>query len=137
MKKTLLMVAFAMISTAAFAQKDSGFGIKAGLNYNKNGDLTQDVVNSADDIIKGADAKVGYHVGFWGKLDFPKLYVRPEVIYTKTKSSYEVDTSTNDYDISKLDIPVLLGYKIIGPLHIFAGPAFQYTLKNDLEYLDV
>jgi uncharacterized protein YdeI (BOF family) len=49
MKKTLLMVAFAMISTAAFAQKDSGFGIKAGLNYNKNGDLTQDVVNSADE----------------------------------------------------------------------------------------
>jgi len=137
MKKTLLMVAFAMISTAAFAQKDSGFGIKAGLNYNKNGDLTQDVVNSADDIIKGADGKVGYHIGFWGKLDFPKLYIRPEVIYTKTKSSYEVDTSTNDYDISKLDVPVLLGYKIIGPLHIFAGPAFQYTLKNDLEDLEV
>ena len=26
---------------------------------------------------------------------------------------------------------------MIGPLHIFAGPAFQYTLKNDLEGLTV
>ena len=67
----------------------------------------------------------------------PKIYLRPELIYTKTKSSYDVDGGTNDYDVSKLDLPVLLGYKIIGPLHIFAGPAFQYTLNNDLEDVEL
>lgn len=138
MKKTLLVAVFALASMTAFAQKDSGFGIKAGLNYNQNGDLNfRQVQDSGEDIIAGSDGKVGYHVGFFGKLDFPKIYLRPELIYTKTKSSYDVDGSTNDYDISKLDLPVLLGYKIIGPVHIFAGPAFQYTLKNDLEDLEV
>lgn len=138
MKKSLLMAVFALIGITAFAQNDSGFGLKAGLNYNQNGDLNFKQVQSAgEDLIAGSDGKVGYHVGFYGKLDMPKIYIRPELIYTKTKSSYDVEGGTNDYDVSKLDLPVLLGYKIIGPLHIFAGPAFQYTLNNDLEDVEL
>ena len=137
MKRTLLIVVFAIISTATFAQKDSGFGVKAGLNYNKNGDLIGSVGDATTDIVEGSEGKIGYHVGVWGKLDFPKIYLRPELIYTRTSSSYDVDGGSNDYDVSKLDLPILLGYKIIGPLHAFAGPAFQYTLSNDLEGLDV
>jgi len=138
MRKLLLMAVFALIGITAFAQNDSGFGIKAGLNYNQNGDLSFKQVQSAgEDLIAGSDGKVGFHVGFYGKLDMPKIYIRPELIYTKTKSSYDVEGGTNDYDVSKLDLPVLLGYKIIGPLHIFAGPAFQYTLNNDLEDVEL
>ncbi|MCB0372725.1 MAG: PorT family protein [Muricauda sp.] len=132
MKKTLLVAVFALFGATAFAQSGSGFGIKAGLSYNKNGDLISSVGDGGQDIIEGAEGKAGYHFGFWGKLDFPKIYLRPELVYSKTKSSYDVNGDSQDYDISKLDMPVLLGYKIIGPLHIFAGPAFQYTLNNDL-----
>lgn len=137
MKKTLLVAVLALIGSAAMAQSGSGFGIKAGLNYNKNGDLIGSVGDSGQDIVEGADGKTGYHVGFWGKLDFPKIYLRPELVYTKTKSSYDVDGNSQDYDVSKLDLPVLLGIKIVGPLHLFAGPAFQYTLKNDLEGVEI
>lgn len=137
MKKALLVAAMALLGSAAIAQSGSGFGIKAGLSYNKNGDLISSVGDSGQDIVDGGEGKTGYHVGFWGKLDFPKIYLRPELVYSKTKSSYEVNGDSQDYDISKLDLPVLLGYKIIGPLHIFAGPAFQYTLKNDLGDLEV
>ncbi|MFD2101793.1 outer membrane beta-barrel protein [Flagellimonas iocasae] len=138
MKKTLLVAVLALMGSAAMAQSGSGFGIKAGLSYNKNGDLISSVGEGGQDIVEGAEGKTGYHVGFWGKLDFPKIYLRPELVYSKTKSSYDVpNEGSQDYDISKLDLPVLLGYKLIGPLHIFAGPAFQYTLKNDLGDLEV
>lgn len=137
MKKTLLVAAFALIGATAFAQSGSGFGVKAGLSYNKNGDLISSVSDGGQDIVEGANGKTGFHFGFWGKLDFPKIYLRPELVYSKTKSSYDVNGDSQDYDISKLDMPVLLGYKLIGPLHIFAGPAFQYTLKNDLGDLQV
>lgn len=137
MKKTFLVVAFALIGSAAMAQSGSGFGVKAGLSYNKNGDLIQSVGEGGQDIVEGAEGKTGYHFGLWGKLDFPKIYLRPELVYSKTKSSYDVAGGSQDYDVSKLDLPVLLGYKLIGPLHIFAGPAFQYTLKNDLGDLEV
>lgn len=138
MKKTLLVAVFALIGATTLAQSGSGFGIKAGLSYNKNGDLISSVGDGGQDIVEGAKGKAGYHFGFWGKLDFPKIYLRPELVYSKTKSSYDVEgEGSQDYDISKLDMPVLLGYKLIGPLHIFAGPAFQYTLKNDLGDLEV
>lgn len=137
MKKTFLVVALALIGSAAMAQSGSGFGIKAGLSYNKNGDLISSVGQGGEDIVEGAEGKTGYHFGFWGKLDFPKIYLRPELVYSKTKSSYDIAGDSQDYDVSKLDLPVLLGYKLVGPLHIFAGPAFQYTLKNDLEDLEV
>ncbi len=137
MKKTLLMAVLTLMGSAVFAQSGSGFGIKAGLSYNKNGDLIGSVGDAGQNIVEGAEGKAGYHVGFWGKLDFPKIYLRPELVYSKTKSSYDLDGASNDYDISKLDLPVLLGYKLIGPLHIFAGPAFQYMLKNDLGDIEV
>ena len=137
MKQTLLVGVFALFSTVAFAQSGTGFGIKAGLSYNKNGDLISAVGDAGENIVDGGVGKAGYHVGFWGKLDFPKIYLRPELVYTRTKSTYSVDGNNNDYNISKLDLPVLLGYKIIGPLHVFAGPAFQYTLSNDLDGLNV
>ncbi|MCJ7465902.1 MAG: PorT family protein [Maribacter sp.] len=137
-QKLLLLGVLALLGIPAFAQNGSGFGIKAGINYNQNGDLSFNQVQSAgEDVLAGSNGKIGFHAGFFGKLDFPQFYLKPELVYTKTKSSYNIQDTTEDYDISKLDLPVLLGYKIIGPLSIFAGPSFQYILDNKLKDLQV
>ena len=133
MKRTFLIAFMALASATAFAQKDSGFGIKGGFNYNQNGDLIASVGDAAADIIEGSKGKVGYHVGVFGKIEFAKLYIRPEAIYTRTTSTYDVDGTSTDFDIAKIDVPVLVGINLIGPLHVFAGPAFQYQVENDLE----
>ena len=137
MKKTLFIAAMLLASAFTFAQSGTGFGIKAGISYNENGDLISSIGDAGQNIVEGADGRAGFHVGFWGKLDFPKLYIRPELVFTRTQSTYDLDGSSTDYSVSKLDLPVLLGYKIIGPLHIFAGPAFQYTLSNDLDGVNI
>lgn len=128
MKKTLLTVAFAAFSTFSFAQVDSKFGIKAGLNYNANGDYFE----SASAAAKNPDRNVGYHIGFFGQVG-TRVYVRPELVYTKTKSDYDND----EFKMSKLDVPVLLGAKVIGPLHVFAGPAFQYILDTEYDGITI
>ena len=124
MKKTILCAVFALVGFAAIAQSGTAFGIKGGLNYNANGDY----FDAAEDAIKDPSRNIGYHIGVFGKLG-NRIYVRPELIYTKTKSDYDGDT----FDMSKLDVPVLVGTKIIGPLHAFAGPAFQYILDSEFE----
>ena len=128
MKKTLLLVALCVIGTTTFAQKGPGFGIKAGLNYNANGDY----IEAAQAAAENPDRNVGYHIGFYGKLG-NQVYLRPEIIFTKTKSDYNGD----DFDMSKLDIPVLLGTKVIGPLHAFGGPAFQYILNTEFDGITI
>ncbi|MFH6601854.1 porin family protein [Maribacter algicola] len=128
MKRTLLLAVFAMVSMTAFAQTGSGFGIKGGLNYGANGNYFE----SAGDAARNPDRNIGYHFGVFGKLG-NRLYFRPELIYTKTKSDYDGEK----FDMSKLDAPMLLGAKIIGPLNLFAGPAFQYILQSEFDGISI
>ncbi|MDX1364896.1 porin family protein [Arenibacter latericius] len=128
MKKTILLAAFALVSITAFAQNDPGFGIKGGLNYGANGDYFE----SAENAYKDPKSNVGYHVGIFGKIG-DKIYLRPELVYTKTKSDYD----NNSLEMSKLDLPVLLGVNLVGPLHVFAGPAFQYILDTDYDGITI
>lgn len=127
MKRTLLCCVLALSGLAAFSQTDAGFGLKAGLNFNSNGDYKFD---SAPDI--GSDTKMGYHFGIFGQIG-EKWFLRPELVYTKTKSEY----SGSDFDMSKLDLPILVGVRIIGPLKIFAGPDLQYILNTDTGFSGV
>ena len=137
MKKAFLIAIMVFAGTTVFAQKGSGFGIKGGLNYNQNGDLIASVGDAASDIIEGSSGKIGYHLGVFGKIELAKIYIRPELTYTRTTSNYELNGNSTDFDISKIDVPVLVGINLIGPLHVFAGPAFQYQLENDLEGLSI
>ncbi|MBC8757127.1 PorT family protein [Kordia sp. YSTF-M3] len=125
MKNNILSLVFLLASMTCFAQ----FGVKAGLNFNSNGEL-REVLTVGENILEDkGDAKIGYHIGAFYNISISKFYLRPEIVYTKTKSEY----GSSSYDMSKIDVPVLLGFKVIGPLSVFAGPSFQYTLDNDFE----
>jgi len=128
MKRTLLTLAIALLGTGLYAQTGPAFGIKAGLNYNANGDYFE----SAEAAAQDPGRNVGYHLGVFGKLG-NRIYLRPELVYTRTKSDYD----DGDFKMSKLDLPVLLGIKVIGPLHVFAGPAFQYILDTEFDGISI
>lgn len=132
MKK--LIILFLLVSTTtAFAQ--SGFGVKAGLNYGDNGEIEfEDVTSAGEDIFtEKADSKMGYHFGVFYRAQLGPVFLKPELLYTQTTSTYQFKSQEADFDVSKLDLPILVGLDIIGPLHIFAGPSLQYILENDLE----
>lgn len=104
------------------AQKGNSFGINAGLNFNSNGALSELGELSLSSATKG-----GFHIGVYGKLG-NKIFLRPEVWYTKTQSGYnEADLKT-----SKIDVPVLAGVKLFG-LNFFAGPAIQILLDSEID----
>lgn len=124
-KKVSLSVIFVMaIVLSAIAQNGSGFGIKGGVNYNANGDYFNSISNTSDD----PSAAIGYHIGVFAKLG-DKFYVKPELMYTKTSSEYSV----GDFKLQRIDAPVLVGIKVLGPMSVFAGPAFQYILDSDFD----
>ncbi len=136
MNKVFLTILTLTLFNFSFAQKVD-FGAKAGLNYNFGGDLSeviQQTGNNFENVITGADDKAGFHLGLWAKFRFAGLYVRPELIYTQLNNSYDSNSVNNldtDFKTKKIDIPVLIGTKVVGPLHVFAGPSFQYITKSD------
>lgn len=100
------------------------FGVKGGINYDTFGEL-----NSTDLTLENfkADAQTGFHFGVFGNLDLLTFYLRPELHFSKSISQFDQSKSIA---LNKLEAPVLLGYKILGPLSVFAGPSFQYIISE-------
>ncbi|KJD33645.1 hypothetical protein PK35_07400 [Tamlana nanhaiensis] len=123
-KFILVLIAIVSIPAITMAQTASGFGFKGGINYNANGDY----FNSAADSYEHPERNIGYHFGIFGKVG-TKVFFRPELVYTSTKSDYRED----EFSMQKLDAPLLLGAKIIGPVSVFAGPSLQYILDSEFD----
>lgn len=124
----LILVIAIIIPTAAIAQTASGFGFKAGLNYNANGNYFESISTNAET----PDRNVGYHFGIFGKIG-KQVYLKPELVYTSTKSDY----TSESFKMQKIDAPILVGLKVIGPISVFAGPSLQYILDSEFEASDL
>jgi len=127
-KAVFTVVILVFISFNLNAQAGSAFGLKGGLNYGANGDYFSSISANA----QNPDRNVGYHIGVFGKLG-NRLYFRPELVYTATKSDYDSDI----FEIKKIDAPLLVGLKVLGPLSVFAGPAFQYILDSEFDGINI
>ena len=129
MKKLIFSALFGLLATVAIqAQTGNSFGVKGGLNYNANGDYFESIGSNAEH----PDRNVGYHIGVFGKLG-NRFFFRPELVYTSTKSDYKNDK----FKLKKLDAPMLVGLKVLGPLNVFAGPSFQYILKSEFDDVNI
>lgn len=117
-----------LIPAALSAQTAQGIGFKGGLNYNANGNYFESISNNS----KRPDRNIGYHLGIFGKIG-DDLFLRPELVYTSTKSDYDSDT----FEMQKLDAPILVGAKVLGPISVFAGPSFQYILDTEFEGIKI
>ncbi|GAA4973365.1 outer membrane beta-barrel protein [Algibacter aquimarinus] len=123
----ILLIAI-IIPTTTNAQTANGFGLKAGLNYNANGDYFESVSTNAEN----PDRNIGYHFGVFGRFG-NQVYLRPELVYTSTKSDYNDDS----FDMQKIDVPVLVGVKVLGPISVFGGPSFQYILDSEFDGISI
>lgn len=132
MKKLLLIIILTHYSMAINAQLDVNYGLKTGLNYNVNGNL------SISGGIAGLYEKVsserdfGFHAGMYAQFNFTKLYVRPELVFTKTKSTYNhLFSPSSEFTLSTIEIPILVGFKLVKPVSAYFGPSFKYILDNE------
>ena len=133
--KSILVIILLLTFSLTFSQDDKklSFGVTAGFNYNSNGEyITQGTGAEILDQFK-SEKKTGYHGGIYIQYKFSGMYFRPEVLYTKTKSTY----ASIDFDQTKLEVPLMIGFDIIKPVSLFVGPSFQYTLANEFEGFDV
>jgi len=136
MKKTTLIIAVMFISILSFGQL--GFGIKGAVTMSS---LTTDFSD-----IKEA-AKTGWQLGAFVRVG-DKLHLQPEIYFTAKAGQLEysgidinhplkLGTVTQDITLNTVDIPVLVGYKIIDPptlnVRIQAGPVASIVMNKKFE----
>ncbi len=136
MKKIIFTGIFLATLFSGYAQIFN-IGLKGGLNYNSNGNLIGTVSDSSFDdyFTRTSHGDYGYHFGAFAEMKLPFwLYIRPELVYTHTVSYYEgLGDSDPKLIINKMDIPVLIGFRIIKIVRVFIGPSFQYILNTKFD----
>lgn len=133
MKRFLFASLFVLIASIGFAQPVFDLGVKAGVHYS-NMSLDGDFDLSSDAITK-------IHWGAFGRVGFNRVYVQPEVYFSKKGGdlSYEgpmdIGTLTGGFDYKNIDVPILLGYKLVKTpvidLRVMAGPVFSFVTDAD------
>lgn len=126
----LLIGSFSLANAQIF-----NFGIKGGINYNSNGDLRGTGFSEIVDNVRiSSDEETGYHVGIFTEMKLPLwLYLRPELYYEHTESSYKGEHDKTKLKLDKINAPILIGIRVLKIGRVFLGPSFNYTLSTDLK----
>jgi hypothetical protein len=130
MKKIFLAAVICMFSSALFAQLSSpvNFGLHAGLVSTK----MDSKIPEASTVKDKADN--GMMLGAFLRINLNKWYLQPELNYVSRKSQLDVLGDSYDIKTKSLDIPILLGYKIVKlpvfKLRAFAGPVASFKIDD-------
>jgi hypothetical protein len=149
MKKLILAAVLLLIVSVANAQLD--FGIKAGYNSSLGMNNLGSITNGSYNLnsVKSELAN-GFHAGVFARIGIKKVYFEPELLYAMGKKDYSVSfqdasNTTVSYDkhvtIGTVDVPLLLGYKLIDlkiiNLRVFAGPKLRFNAGSTLDYSNI
>ena len=136
MKTKLAIMAIALLTMQA-ASAQFRLGAKAGANLVKvDGKSFKD------------EFRYGYHLGGFAEIGLTgdgKLSLQPEVLFNQYsttldsnfKSVYEnvINSNQSHVKLNYLSIPILLNYKLIGPVYLQAGPAFSILMDQNRTFL--
>jgi len=131
MKKILFFALICISTSNLFAQLSSpiSFGVHAGLTSTK----VDAKIPSIDDVKSKADN--GMMLGAFARINLSKWYIQPELNYVSRKSTVQ----NVDVKLKSLDIPILLGYKIIKlpafNVRGFAGPVASFNVGDNFSDL--
>lgn len=129
MRKTILTLSFLTLVLSTFAIGPFTIGLKAGINSNK---VTTDNTTVSNFT---SPAKSGYDVGVFARFG-KKVYLQPELLYCVINGQSTSGTSSQTLKLNTIQIPVLLGFKIIdlklASLRAFTGPAMSYVTTKSI-----
>ena len=149
----ILILLFLITSSSLFAQ--GNLGINFGLNDDNFGSI-ENIKTKIDDYDLDLKNSTGFQLGLFTEIDLITFYIRPEInlIFSKSKNgtaftsannntnilSESINIAEHTYKSTDVQVPIIFGYKVLGPISIFAGPTFKYNLSNssnfDLEEIE-
>jgi len=137
-----LNLLFFIISLNAFSQFE--YGIKGGISFNSNLNISANIESISNPNINIFESRNGQHNEVFLKLSINDFFIRPELIYSKIKNSYDVpiviinkSNIVTDFNQHKIDIPMMFGYKVFGLANIFAGPRFEFIRGVSYDNIDL
>jgi len=130
MKKIAIILIICLFTFSGKAQDFFDAGLKAGINSSK---ISTHLSDYSPQTINN------YSFGAFARLNLGRIYLQPEAYYN-TKGGEEISqidaNMVNKFDLKTVDVPVLLGLKIIDQkalnLRVMAGPVFSFLTDKSV-----
>ena len=147
MKKIALFFAAFLFSAGIASAQFLSFGIKGGLNFStlKFDDIQNITSGSGTYSLQSDESFQGFHIGAMARVKLFSAYLQPE-LYINTAGGnvlveeFQSGGGSTEYvrqiKYNKVDLPVLLGFKI-GPARINAGPVASVILSENSEIEEI
>lgn len=143
MKKLFVVMLAIILSIPAFSQLK--FGIKAGLSTNSISMADVKTLTSAGSpnytVEKLKGATYGINGGLFMRLSISKFYIQPEVLFASSSNEYKVTNTASLVDsvkkqkFNKLEIPVMVGFKLLKFIRINAGPSASLAIGSPAQLI--
>ena len=143
----ILILFFLFYSSVLVAQ--GNLGVNFGLNDDNFGSI-ENIKNKVDDYNLDLKNSTGFQLGLFTEIDLITFYIRPEInlIFSKSKNgtaftslgnsdsilNESINIAEHTYKSTDIQVPIIFGYKILGPVSLFAGPTFKYNLSNSSNF---
>lgn len=132
MKQVCLILIAIGLSISSYGQFAT-LGPKIGLSHST---LTE----SDAEAVAGGDASAGFHAGLFARFSVLGFYIQPEAMFTSSGGQIVIDNEAVAPNVdqvksmryNKIDVPVMIGFKIGPLLRLNAGPAFSFLLDSDV-----
>jgi hypothetical protein len=133
MKRLIFIAVVIMLGYMVAAQPTFNLGIKGGLTIS---DFSLDKANFSSENI------LGYHAGAFARAGWGRLFLQPEAYFSSRggkifeENNPLVNLATK-FDFSTVDVPVLLGFKLIKGEFInvraMGGPIFSFLTSKEVD----
>ena len=116
MKKVIILVFALFISAVGFSQ-GLDLGIKAGINFSSLTDA------------QGFSNKTGYVAGVFAGVKFSdKIGLQADLLYSQQGAEFD----EGSFDLSYVNIPVVLKYYLFKGLNLQGGAQFGFNVDDDI-----
>ena len=140
-KDNAMRLIYFLIFTSSGLLAQGNLGFQFGLNDDNFGSI-ENISNKIDNYDLDIKNSTGFQFGVFTEIDLITFYIRPELnlIFSKSKNAaaYSLDEGINiaehSYKSSEIQLPIIFGYKVLGPISVFGGPSFKYNLSNSSNF---
>ena len=135
--------------TSSILVAQGNIGVNFGLNDDNFGSI-ENIKTKVDDYNLDLKNSTGFQLGLFTEIDLITFYIRPEInlIFSKSKNgtaftsmgnsnsilNESINIAEHTYKSTDIQVPIIFGYKLLGPVSLFAGPTFKYNLSDSSNF---
>ncbi|MEM0516740.1 porin family protein [Aequorivita flava] len=117
MKKLIVVALTLFIGTTAFSQ-ELDLGIKAGANFANISDASS------------LSNKTGFQAGIFAGIKFTEnVGIQADLLYSQQGAEFDA----GEFDLTYVNVPVVLKYYLVKGLNIQAGPQFGFIVDDQIK----